>query len=133
MTLYFSARRFAIEYLTPYQIARHLKWFWQRRTRGWDDRECWSLDNTLATFIAPRIEHLRDFHAGHPCGLIEKGTNENGGDDIWFAILDKISQTMRFIEKDEYWYVSNPDGDAIQEYINEGLELFSVFFQNLWD
>ncbi len=39
---------------------RHFKWWCQRRSRGFDDRELWNLDNSLATWLLPRLKAFRD-------------------------------------------------------------------------
>jgi hypothetical protein len=37
---------------------RAAQWALQRRTRGFDDRELWSLDITLARWLLPRLTAL---------------------------------------------------------------------------
>ena len=37
-------------------LLRNLKYFWQRRTRGWDDSDLYSLDYTIAKFVLPRLK-----------------------------------------------------------------------------
>jgi len=53
--------RFCGEWLPPYMIKRRLKWFWQKRTRGFDDRELWSLEYTIAKYILPRLIAFKEF------------------------------------------------------------------------
>ncbi len=96
---------------------RRAKHWWQRRTRGWDESEIWSLDITLSAWLWPRLELLRDHEHGYPWALDE---------ETWFAILDKLAQTFRFIAEDE-------DNPARWAYIEEGLDLFREFFHDLWD
>jgi hypothetical protein len=36
-----------------------LRMWWQRRTRGFDDSELWSLDHTIARFTLPRFKAFR--------------------------------------------------------------------------
>ena len=43
-------------------IRRHLKWFIQRRIKGFDERELWNLDITVAEFILPRFIEFRKNH-----------------------------------------------------------------------
>ena len=35
-----------------------VRWF-QRRIRGWDDRDTWDLDNTMAALLLPRFRRFR--------------------------------------------------------------------------
>jgi hypothetical protein len=92
-----------------------------RLRHGYSFVDCWSLDSALAKWIAPRLEHLRDNHISHVCDL---STEE------WFAVLDKMAQTFRFISAGEWWYSENRDQEA---YVNEGLDLFREFYFGLWD
>ena len=46
----------SIDYLQDIFRGRRLKWFIQRRRRGFDDRELWSLDHTIAKYVYPRLK-----------------------------------------------------------------------------
>jgi hypothetical protein len=37
---------------------RNTKFFWQRCRRGFDDSEAWSLDQSLARVILPRLKEI---------------------------------------------------------------------------
>ena len=50
----------SIDYLAEIFRGRRLRWFIQRRKRGFDDRELWGLDHTIAKFIYPRIKAFRE-------------------------------------------------------------------------
>jgi hypothetical protein len=41
------------------RIPRSLKFWWQRRTRGFGDDELWNLDSTIARFVLPRFRAFR--------------------------------------------------------------------------
>lgn len=41
---------------------RHLLWIEQRATRGFDDTDLWSLDQTIARFLVSRLKAFRDHH-----------------------------------------------------------------------
>lgn len=50
-----------------------VKWFIQRRKRGFDDRELWSLDNSLCEWLAPRVKALRlSEKGGYPFAIMSK-------------------------------------------------------------
>lgn len=52
----------SIDYLGDIIRGRRLRWFIQRRRRGFDDRELWGLDFTIAKFILPRLKAFNDFN-----------------------------------------------------------------------
>lgn len=116
-----------IEYRLPTKLEQIGTWFrylWQRITRGWDNRELWNLDTTIAKFALPRLIEFRETGAeyGHPCDL----THEE-----WLEIIDKIIYAMRSRVED-----LEPDALSLyQEYaerVQEGFELFGKWFGDLW-
>lgn len=88
-----------------------------------DESEMWSLDYTLASFILPRLQALREVKHGYPSEL---ETPEQ-----WNDIMDKMIESFGLIVNDE----SYPNGESLKNKpkIEEGLKLFAEYFQNLWD
>jgi len=104
-----------------YLLKRRLRFFWQRRTRGWDDSETWSLDWSLANLILPRLERYREITCGHPADLTKKQ---------WHKILDDIVFAFRYhadFEKHtaEYW---KKHGKRVER----GMQLFAEWYGALW-
>jgi len=52
-----------------YLVWRSIKHFAQRRYRGFDDRETWSLDHTTAMILLPRLKAFRKNHYSYPPDL----------------------------------------------------------------
>lgn len=102
-----------------YQFRQMLIYFWQRRTRGWDDRELWSLDVTLSKMIAPRLRRLKEIQLGHPGMMTE---------EEWDACLDKMIASFEFTASDDFFGVG-VEGHKVHE---EGLILFGKYFWSLW-
>lgn len=50
-------------------IPRAIRFWFQRRTRGWDDSDLWSLDAATARFMLPRLRRFRQTTIAHPYGL----------------------------------------------------------------
>lgn len=53
---YYGIRFHITNYLSDLFRGRRLRWFIQRRRRGFDERELWGLDNTIIDFALPRIK-----------------------------------------------------------------------------
>ena len=104
-------------------IPREIKWCWQRINRGWDDREIWSLDVTIAKFILPRLKHLRDNNMGYPSSLSAQVE--------WNLILDEIIEAFELIQDESYFDMN--DYQKKQDKIDKGLQLFAKYYQGLWD
>src|SRR5271165_3323820 len=95
----------AITGLEPEEILRHyrlrdtrllkrdLRFFFQRFIRGWDDGECFSLDNSLAKLITPRLRRFRELSIAVP--PMES--------DTWGNILDTMIEGFEFLASEEYF------------------------------
>lgn len=97
--------------------------FWQRRTRGFDDTDLWSLDHHLAKLILPRLIAFRDAgQIGYPGPLTA---------DTWETMIDAMIYSFDNVANcwDPFGERDRDDDDRI----NEGLELFGLWFRHLWD
>ena len=117
----------------PWFIKRRVKFWWQRRTRGWDDSETWGLYHTLAKMIGPRITRLKELNFGYPCEFSELGNEE--GPKKWDETLDKMILAFKLIEEDKCYY-GEPNWKEKEaeenRKIEEGLDLFRKYYRNLW-
>jgi hypothetical protein len=95
-----------------------IKWWWQRTTRGFDDREIWDLRRSIRDFVAPRLEYFVDWQ-------IEHGFHypPNLDPAAWTAALKKMRSSINELE--------GLQGDVIQGgAVDDGLTLFGKY---LWD
>lgn len=63
--------------------SRSLRYWWQRRTRGWDDSDLWDLAETTAKFMLPRLRRFVEYHHGYPADLDPQEWNRILGEMIW--------------------------------------------------
>lgn len=98
---------------------RKLRFFIQRRIRGWDDSETWSLDSSLARIILPRLKRFRELTIAHP---------SNHSEDEWNEILDKIIAAFEFAASEGRWQASPEEYDKH----HEGIKLFAQYYWALW-
>ena len=89
----------------------------QRLKNGFDDSELWNLDNTIASFIYPRLKRFYDDGNvfGYPSDLAPEKWNE---------ILEKMIDAFRYILIDKF--------DEHDAEISEGLDLFRKYYFDLW-
>lgn len=99
-------------------IKRMIKFWWQRRTRGWDDSEIWNLDYTIAKFVLPRLKRFRKVNGCYPPDETPKS---------WDKKLDKMIYAFHIYSE----YNVNYDNVNWKEVI-EGLKLFGKHFFHLW-
>lgn len=100
---------------------RHLKWWWQRRTRGFDDRDLWSFDVTIAEFILPRMKRFRNHHMGHPSRYTDKQ---------WNKIMDQIIEGFELALTDAN-YFGGKKGDM--DKIVKAWKLLGEHGMDFWD
>jgi hypothetical protein len=97
---------------------RSLRFWWQRRTRGWDDSDTWGLDTTLARLIAPRLRRFKELNNGHPCDLTETEWDEH---------LDAMIRAFDLTSKDSLDRTGEEDAA-----VKRGLRLFARWYRHLW-
>lgn len=100
----------------PRRLSRSLRFWWQRRTRGWDDSETWSLDSTIAEFTLPRLRRFREITIAHPSELTP---------EQWNHVLDELIWLMEI----------TADGDLVgvdDARRREACRLLGEYFHALW-
>lgn len=104
---------------------------------GFRYEHTWCLDQEIAKFVLPRLAYLRDHHCGYPSCLCEFDRNylpinEEEAEKQWVQILDDMCIAFELIIKDEIGGTKE-EFERRQATIKKGLELFTKYFQNLWD
>ena len=131
--IYYFFWRFWNYHLSPRSLYRSLKHFFQYITRGYSDRQIWSLDYTIAEFVVPRLRTLKKQTHGY---ALDFKTMEE-----WHEAVDKMIWSFEFVlsgygvsdfdSKDpKEWAKKN---DARTKKYTEGMELFAKYYWNLWD
>lgn len=95
----------------PKDDPRRKKFKKQRKRRGFDDTELWSLDYAIIKFTLPRLKAFRKSHCGYPGDLTAK---------LWNEILDKMIYGLEHYE------------NYNDEKRDEGLDFFFEYFVHLW-
>lgn len=99
-------------------LPRSLRYWWQRRTRGWDDSELWSLDCTIARFALPRLRRFAEIRHGEP-------SDEVLGELIWFL--------EQHVHPDWPWQeeITTDSEGALR--FERAQRLWGEHFSSLWD
>ncbi len=114
------------------KIQRPVKFFWQRRIRGFDDSELWSLDNSLAEYILPRLIAFKEYNT-HGCAS-EFFDEDNKEDECmkWKEVVDKMIFAFKHATND-YYIADIEENKKADEKAQEGFELFGKYYADLWD
>lgn len=104
---------------------RHLRWGWQRLTRGWDDRATWSLDAHLTRTLGQQLLHLADTTHGWPDTVTDTF-------DAWAALLREHGNTLLRYSATAY-DTDRQDGEAAIHAAQESLQWVAQHLPHLWD
>ena len=92
-------------------MIRKIKWFFQKHTRGYSDRDLWNLDGHLSVLIYKRIEAFRkNILEGNFVGVPMSRTNPDEGMELeeWLDTLDAMIWSFRYGANDNF-----PNGDHL--------------------
>ena len=87
-------------------FARHIKWSYQRVSRGYSDSDLWDIYSFLQKLIPDMLERYKDRKHGSPSHLGQNVTNEDGFLDNltcheeWDKILDQMIFLWRESDED---------------------------------
>ena len=77
---------------------RHVKWAWQRVTRGYADCDVWNMHGWLLNIMSGALNQLADTCCGWP------GTEEFPTDKDWVEYLKSIAQKFYSANEDNEYY-----------------------------
>lgn len=142
------------DYWDPYIFFRPIRFFWQRRTRGFDETELWNLDSTILKFILPRLQAFREssrfgwpgpemifkinFKDFEVLSESEKIDLNQRSIEEWDRMLDKMIRAVELWIKYDGIFIGVTSGrreESVElraEY-EEGWKLFVKWFHALWD
>ena len=99
----------------------------QRLERGFDDSELWSLDCTIAEFIAPRLKVYKEAAAKigeHPFDVTEQE---------WQNILGEMVEGFEIYPEHLHWVEEEAEAERNWKKVNKALSHFHKWFFNLWN
>ena len=111
-------------WLIPQYFYYGLKYFIQRGLYGYSDRDTWSLDEYIASWLPSAVRRLQNSH-GHPCGLTPKK---------WEKILENIARGFEAgLKIDEDFLYKGKEFALLKRRETYGFKLFVKYFHCLWD
>jgi len=124
-----------------YQIKNfflHIKWSLQKMFRKYhcSDLNLWNLDIHLAKIILPKLIAFRSMpRLGYPASLQDENEWEKILDEMIFAfkytLADAEIKRKEFEKK--YGEINKENYVKFEKRSQKGLELFGLYFRNLWD
>lgn len=120
-------------------LCRNLKYFYQRGTRGYCERDVWSIDWHLTSYMG---NALRDLSAQvHGTPIIDTGRTFDDPNDCdtltieeWKATILYIAETFDIGRKiQDFEYMTTEEVQVAMKRFNHGMAMFTEYFFNLWD
>ena len=113
-------------------VYRQGKYLFQHLTRGFSDKQVWSLDITVAKYAIPRLKRLKKIGLGYPPAF-----NSMIG---WHRAIDKMIWSFEYVLTDygsAQYHTNNHKQWSILEAKNmkkfdEGMSLFAKHYKDLW-
>lgn len=138
---------------------RYKKYKKQLEERGFSDSELWGLDNTIAHFIAPRLERFIETTHSYPSSegmtfekwkeilnemligfrsIVEEEEPKSWDDVVWpDDLIDKdgnLNENWKgVIAPDATWIKIREEQETINKKRRRALELFCKHYFDLWD
>jgi hypothetical protein len=110
-----------------------IRYWWQRRTRGFDDCDLWSLDYTVIKFVYPRLKLLRDqvkwSVPRHPTEVDSQGHLRSLEVEEWKAILDEMLEGFQLVVETDCYPLMEDDHKKLEH----SMDVFREWFFSLWD
>ena len=107
------------------ELFGHAKWFIQRGYRGYSDRDVWSIDWYLTTWMPGALTQLKKNTHGHPIGMSQKA---------WEKKLDRMINAFKVARKiQDYDYKTADEYKAALKLFRKDFNLVKTYFFSLWD
>lgn len=120
-------------------LYRTLRWFYQRGTKGYCERDVWSLDCHLTSYMGNALRDLAGQVQGTP--IIDTGrvfTDPNDCDTFtieeWKATILYLAETFDIGRSmEDFKYLTTDDYQNAKKRFDHGMAMFSEYFFYLWD
>ena len=103
-----------------YYWKRSVKFFFQRITRGFSDRDTWNMDTRFSEYILPRLRRFKELNCGYPPDLTP---------EQWDKHLDAMIYAFEWYAQD---CSERIETDEVLEDVQKGIDLFAKFYGSLW-
>lgn len=150
VNLYYALYRFYDNWISPITYYYRSKRLFVFITKGFDPKDTWNLDYSIAKYTLPRLRYLKDNHHGYPESDLKEDEKLKAifnnefkcvhedvyYEELWKYILNKIIKSFEMIIEENEDYVDYSNKEIIENRYKEiefGLKLFSKYFRNLWD
>lgn len=110
---------------------RKLKYWFQKRTKGWSDDETWNLDYEFIKWINTRFKKYKEL-APEVIDLEEHTFKYKNKTYTQLEIIDRIIEITNYILDNDYFEISWSEDGYLDDLKNEMFALFELVFPAMW-
>lgn len=108
-------------------VKRNIKYWFQRRTRGWSDDETWNLDWEFFKWVNSRFKQYKK-DASDIVDLEFYKFKYKGKEYTQLALIDKIIELTNGLIDEDYFDGQLCDAKQIENIKNEVFDIFKLIF-----
>lgn len=112
-------------------IIRNIKYWFQRRTRGWSDDETWNLNYEFILWLNSRFKKYRE-QAIKMVDLEYYRFEYKDNVYTQLQVIDRIIELTDYIINNDYYEMMWSDVERLEAMKNEIFDLFKMSFGAMW-
>lgn len=112
-------------------IIRNIKYWFQRRTRGWSDDETWNLNYEFILWLNSRFKKYRE----QAIKMVDLEYYKFEYKDKIYTqlqVIDRIIELTDYIINNDYYEMMWSDIERLEAMKNEIFDLFKMSFGAMW-
>lgn len=112
-------------------IIRNIKYWFQRRTRGWSDDETWNLNYEFILWLNSRFKKYRE-QAIKMVDLEYYRFEYKDNVYTQLQVIDRIIELTDYIINNDYYEMMWSNAEHLEAMKNEIFDLFKMSFGAMW-
>ena len=112
-------------------IKRDIKYWFQRRIRGWSDDETWNLDYEFIKWVNSRFKKYKE-EAIRRVDLEYNKWKYKRKEYTKLQLIDRVIELTDEILTDEYWNLIYTDAERLEKIKDEVFDIFKLIYGVMW-
>lgn len=112
-------------------LKRSVKYWFQRRIRGWSDDETWNLDYEFIKWVNSRFKKYKE-KASKIVDLEFHRFEYEGKEYTQLQLIDRVIELTDEMLTDEYWGLIYTDAERLEKIKDEVFDIFKLIYGVMW-
>ena len=112
-------------------VKRDIKYWFQRRTRGWSDDETWNLDYEFIKWVNSRFKKYKE----KAIGIVDLEYYKfkyKRKEYTQLQLIDRVIELTDEMLTDEYWGLIYTDAERLEKIKDEVFDIFKLIYGVMW-